>query len=180
MLSFNSQTNQPNFQGNLYKAGVKISERKFKQVAELFAQKTEGMPDMTLVTLRNNSDSDGRFYHTVEVMVNGNSVANIIAGTFKNMFNALSPKKMVAELINVYRTTNPQDPANILLAEINEVKRAKFINEFRRENLLALGKKDLIQKYDVLIEQNAQRLARLEKQYKRVRLKEIPSGTWCV
>lgn len=185
MNSAISNQYQTSFEANLYKSGLKVSEKKFREVARIFAEKTKNKPDIpniTLVGKINNSDSDGRFYHTVEMMTDyyDFSVANIVTSFFKDyIFNVLSPKKIAGELINVYRRTDEFDPANVILTQIRKVKKSKAMEEFRSETLKAAGKDDMAKAHDFLAEQMEQKIQTLEKSYKKVAPKEI-HPLWCV
>ena len=95
----NSQTSV-SFKGNLLKEGLKLPQKKFNEVAKLYAEQTKGLPDLKLIGKRYNNMMDGFFYHATQAFM-GNNVATIDTGSFKNMFKDYSPKRIAEELINI-------------------------------------------------------------------------------
>ena len=124
--------NQTNFQGNLLKTGVNLPERKFKKVAEIFAKKTEGLPDIVLTGVREH-DNNGLFYHSTDVVIKGEDEASILTHNLKSMFKNCSPRKIAKELVNLLRIFNPNDKAILLKREINSAQRRLLGMKFRLE-----------------------------------------------
>jgi len=97
---------QPSFQGNLLKEGVKLPQKKFNEVAKIFAEKTQGMPDLTL--LGYSGRDDNKFYHLTYALhskdaLKGGSKALMHTGKFKQMFRDCSPTKIAEDLANIVK-----------------------------------------------------------------------------
>ena len=56
----NQYQNRIQFQGNLLKAGIKLPQKKFNEVAKIYAEKTNGMSDLILLG-RLEHNAEGRF-----------------------------------------------------------------------------------------------------------------------
>jgi len=170
----NQYQNQMSFQGNLLKQGIKLPEKKFREVAKIYAEKTEGKPDLTLVGHIENSDFDGQFYHSTTVFRGNNDIASMLTRSLKNMFD-LPSKKVAEELINLSRKFDPEDKANILKKEINDTKKrlmtVKLQLEQNQTEAVAKNLRVIAQRMDESIATKQKMLAKVE----------IPpvSGEWC-
>ena len=131
MLAVNTplQSSQQSFQGRLLVDGVKLPKRKLAQVAQIFEEKTKGLPDATLIGKRRNS-IDGTFYHTTNFIQQGNDFAAILTGEFKELFKKLSPKQIATGLANMSKAVAKEEQASALQKEIKSLK-------LKRENLIA-------------------------------------------
>ena len=114
--------NQTNFQGNLLKKGLNLPSQNFREVAQLYAARTEGKPDLKLVGHTENSDFDGKFYHSVIVYRGKEDIADIFTADIKNMFKKLSPKKLANELVNLSKRAEADDEIAELRKKINETQ----------------------------------------------------------
>ena len=131
MLAVNTpiQSPQQSFQGRLLVDGVKLPKRKLAQVAQIFEEKTKGLPDATLIGKRRNS-IDGTFYHTTNFIQQGNDFAAILTGEFKELFKKLSPKQIATGLANMSKAVAKEEQAIALEKEIQSLK-------IKRKNLIA-------------------------------------------
>ena len=105
MYSAISNQYQTNFQGNLYKTGLKLPQKKFNEVARIFEQKTKGLPDVTLEGKRNNNnDFFGLFYYTVDYSVDGvKKIGEAFRPQFDEFFAQSAPKQIANKLANVIK-----------------------------------------------------------------------------
>ncbi len=124
-----SQNVNPNFQGNLFVQGLKLPKRKFAKVAQLFEEKTKGLPDVTLQG-KQGHDFEGKFYYSTNFIINkNNNFASIITSDFKELFKSLSPKQIAEGLANISKNAAKHERVNALEKEIRSLK-------LKRESLL--------------------------------------------
>ena len=171
----NQYQNKLSFQGNLLKSGINLPEEKFKEVARLYAQKTAGKPDLTLIGRMEHNDA-GQFYHATTVYRDNRDIADILSSSLRDMFERVSPKKIVEELVNISRKADPEDKANILKKEINATRKSLMTVKLQLEQDQPA---DVQRKLQVLKNRMEASIAAKEKQYARIRPTE-PSCDWCV
>lgn len=170
----NQYQNQTNFQGNLLKTGIKLPQKKFNEVAKIFSERTFGKPDLTLLGRREQNEQ-GRFYHSIDAVINGNDVTSIPTKSFKSMFEYLSPKKIAEELINLSRKFDSKDKAYLLKKEINDAQKRLIGIKFQLEHI---SKPDVVKRLQTIISRMEASIAQKEKQYARIKPADI-SGEWC-
>lgn len=171
----NQYQNQTSFQGNLLKKGLRLPNQKFRQVAEMYAQRTEGKPDLLLWGRTENNDA-GQFYHSVTVYRGKEDIADIFTSDIKDMFKKLSPKKLADELVNLSRKADAQDEIAMLKGRISETQsRLNSVKLKLKQNPPEEAERNLqviAQRMEASIEGNKKRLAKIK----------IPavSGEWIV
>lgn len=173
-MILNQYQNRTQFQGNLLKAGIKLPQKKFNEVAKIYAEKTNGMSDLILLG-RLEHNAEGRFYHSTDAIINGEEVASIVTKSLKSMFKNLSPKKIAEELVNLTKKFDPKDKANILKREINDAQRKLIGLKFKLEHL---SKPEDIKIAKALIERMEACVSKKEKQYNKIKPNSI-SDEWC-
>ena len=99
---------QPSFQGNLLKEGVKLPQKKFNEVAKIFAEKTKGMPDLTLYDQGGRDVFGNKICHLTYALhskdaLKGGSRALMYTEVFKQMFRDYSPTKIAEDLANIVK-----------------------------------------------------------------------------
>ena len=133
MLAINTQTQstQPNFQGRLIVTGIKLPKRKLAQVARIFEEKTQGLPDV-VIQGETAKSSKGKFYHItnfilrrglnniIEVknkssknaskstleFVGGTKYGKMLTTDFKETFHLMSAQEFATELVKTTKWAN--------------------------------------------------------------------------
>ena len=82
-----------NFQGNISTYGVNLSKRTMAQVNKLFADKTNGLPDVVLMG-ENGQNSEGKFFHSVHFIQGGTDFAAILTRDLKTLFREETPENL--------------------------------------------------------------------------------------
>jgi hypothetical protein len=174
----NQYQNQPNFNGNLLKEGIRLPQKKFNEVAKIYAAKTKGMPDLTLKGIRSNSDFDGYFFHSTHAIMNGEDVASIVTGTLKSMFKDCSAKKTAREFVNITKGIASLKQEAKLVNEIADLQgRLQNLKLQIKHTENAISKKRL----KVLLDRMETTLAKKQAELNKVRSEEITvSGEWCI
>jgi len=167
--------NQPNFQGNLLKSGIKLPQKKFSEVAKIYAEKTTGTPDLMLAGRLENGYK-GYFYHATDAVMNGEDVATILTSSLQSMFKNLSPKRIAEELINLTRKVDYADKANVLRREINDTQKRLINVKFKLERTQSPTEAKRLQ---TLIDRMEATIAKKENQYEKIKPNEI-SGEWSI
>ena len=177
MMISNQYQIQPSFQGNLLKKGLKLPQKKFNEVAKIYAEQTKGLPDLTLIGKTQNNDFNGQFYHATSVIIDGNDVASIITKDLKSMFKKLSTEKMAKELVNVTKISESIEKAFSLNKEIDKLK-GKI--ESTRNQLKHTSDPLSAKRLQVLVDNMKANLAKKEAQYEKLlQIKTNASAEWC-
>lgn len=171
----NQYRNQVNFQGNLLKQGINLPEKAFNEVAKIYAEKTKGKPDLSLVG-RMEHNTAGQFYHATTAYRGSDDIADILSSSLKEMFEKVSPKKIAEELVNISRKADPEDKANILKKEINDTKKRLMTVKLQ---LKQNQPTEVEKKLKVLQNRMEASIASKQKQYEKIKPTE-PSWEWCV
>lgn len=171
----NQYQNQVSFKGNLLKQGINLPEKAFSEAAKIYAEKTKGKPDLTLIGRMEHNDA-GQFYHATTVYRGNDDIADILSSSLKDMFARVSPKKIAEDLVNISRKADPEDKANILKKEINDTKKRLMTIKLQLEqNQPADVEKNL----KVIKSRMEASIAAKEKQYEKIKPTE-PSWEWCI
>ena len=172
----NQYQNQLSFQGNLLKKGINIPEKKFKEVAKIYAEKTKGKPDLILVGSTENEIFSGKFFHFTTVYRGKDDIADIATISLKEMFRLFPSKKMADELVNVSRKTDLEDDAAILKRKIDNTKHRLKAVEVQIEKNKAPG---VLSNLKVIAERMQDSIKNDEKRLARIQPKRV-SKAWCI
>ena len=172
----NQYQNQLSFQGNLLKKGINIPEKKFKEVAKIYAEKTKGKPDLILVGSTENEIFSGKFCHFTTVYRGKDDIADIATISLKEMFRLFPSKKMADELVNVSRKTDLEDDAAILKRKIDNTKHRLKAVEVQIEKNKAPG---VLSNLKVIAERMQDSIKNDEKRLARIQPKRV-SKAWCI
>lgn len=161
----NQYQNQMSFQGNLLRKGLRLPNQKFREVARLYAERTEGKPDL-LLWGRTQNNTEGKFYHAVTVFRGKDDIADIFTPDIKAMFKKLSPKKMADELVNLSRKADSQDEIAMLRGKINETQhRLNSVKSKLKQNQpenVAKNLRVIAERMEATIEANKKKLAKVK------------------
>ncbi len=153
--------NQPNlsqqsFQGSLINAGgVALPKGKFKEVAKIIEEKTQGLPDFVVSGASRNSDFDGLFYHSTSINSGGDEIAVAVTKDFKQFFKKSSPKQIANAIISLYKREQLSNSV-ALLSEQLERSNLRMANANKKVELMrASGNNEVADKFAV-IAQNMQ------------------------
>ncbi|MBR1460302.1 hypothetical protein IJ596_01525 [bacterium] len=95
-----SQPYQQNFQGNLLYEGMKtFDQKKLRQIAKIFKQKTEGLPDATLRGELKNIN--GKKYHYTIFNMYDIDYASQFTLKFRTKFNRNTPEKIADAFVEL-------------------------------------------------------------------------------
>lgn len=161
----NQCQNQMSFQGNLLRKGLRLPNQKFKEVAKLYAERTEGKPDL-LLWGRTENNTEGKFYHAVTVFRGKDDIADIFTPDIKDMFKRLSPKKMADELVNLSKRAEANEKAGEIRGKIMETEnRLKSVKSKLKQNPpenVAKNLKVIAERMEATIEANKKKLAKVK------------------
>ena len=171
----NQYQNNLSFQGNLLKKGISIPEKKFKEVAKLYAEKTEGKPDLLLKGHTEHNDS-GKFFHSVTVYRGKEDIADIFTADLKYMFKKFSPKKLANELVNLSKKAEADDKAGEIRGKIIETEsRLDSVKLKLKQNQpeeVARNLRVIAERMEATIATNKEKLAKIKQ--------PVVSGSWIV
>lgn len=165
---------QPNFRGNLLKEGLKFPQKKFNEVAKIYAEKTKGMPDLHLHGMQ--LYMDGHFYHStyaihsIEDIDKSGCRALIKTGDLKQMFKDYSPVKMAEELANITRKFAAFKKLDNLDKELDSLYAKRNNIESQIKNSTNFAEKDDLQ---VLLDKIERNIEYKEEKVKNIKHKYI-------
>ena len=171
----NQYQNQMSFQGNLLKKGLNLPNQKFREVAQLYAQRTEGKPDL-LLWGRTEQNESGKFFHSVTVYRGKEDIADIFTADLKYMFKKLSPKKLADELVNLSKKAEADNKAGEIRGRIIETEsRLDSVKLKLKQNQpeeVARNLRIIAQRMEATIAANKEKLAKIKQ--------PVVSGDWII
>ena len=108
---------QPNFQGNLLKEGLKLPQKKFNEVAKLYAEQTKGMPDLFLLGYKDSTTAS----YSKDAIENCKPLATIETEILQNKFKDYSPIKIVKELVKIAKEFEASKKYDTLEKELDSL-----------------------------------------------------------
>lgn len=182
MLSVNNQANQPNFQGNLYRVGVKLPKKKFDEVAKLFAQKTEGFPDAVLVEETFKSIEGDMVKSTCLTSSNNLFDVAILTSDFNEKFNKYAPKTIANELANAWKSNFYENEISRLRNESEQAQKLLVGAKNKVKVMAESGRLNFAKNYVVIASSIDAKITRLNTEIEKLRAKEEKlkvKWIWC-
>lgn len=171
----NQYQNQMSFQGLLLKKGISLPEKKFKEVAKLYEERTAGKPNLFLQGHTEQNDS-GKFFHSVTVYRGKEDIADIFTADLKYMFKKFSPKKLADELVNLSKKAEADDKAAEIKGKIIETEsRLNSVKSKLKQNQpeeVARNLRVIAQRMEATIAANKEKLTKIKQ--------PAVSGCWII
>lgn len=170
-----SQPYQQNFKGALLYEGMNtFDQKKLKLIAEIFEQKTQGLPDATLRGELKNIGASKPVRHTI-FRIYDKDFASLQTLKFRTMFNRNTPEKIANKLAKFARAAHKENKKEMALEEIKRLENTKNIllaqaQEHKTKN----GREKLIESCETRAKRLEKKIERQREKYNKMKTPQKP------
>ena len=170
-----SQPYQQNFQGNLLYEGMKtFDQKKLRQIAKIFKQKTEGLPDATLRGELKSNGASKKGHYTI-FSIYDKDFASLYTLKFRTMFNRNTPEKIADKFVKFARAAHKEYKKEMTLKEIERLESTK--NQLlaqAQEHKTKKGREKLVESCETRAQRLENKIGRQIKKYNKMSTPKKP------